>query len=385
LAGNPGETRKIKEGYIRDKDSLESVVTRRHELHRHPELSCKEAWTKQHLIDFLKQHTALEVVDRGLWFYAAYRAGESKPNIAFRADFDALPMDETISLPYGSQFPGVAHKCGHDGHSSCLAGFAMEIDRKGADKNIYFVFQHAEEIGLGAPECAALIDEAGISEIFGYHNVPGLPEHSIGVRDGTVCCASTGMIIHLKGAPCHASQPEDGRNPALGLAELALNIPSFTNPADYQGLVMCTIIGLDVGGDAFGMSASEGRLLLTLRSEHDDETDMLKQKLIAKTKELAERDGLEYDISYCDTFIETVSHKESNDKVRRAAKQLGLAVLDGQLSRGSEDYGCYTKRTQGSFFWVGSGNRPAIHTYEYDFNDAIIPSVVDLFTAIAKE
>ncbi|MDR1249850.1 MAG: amidohydrolase [Treponema sp.] len=369
-----------------DKDNLEYAVTLRHELHQHPELSCEEVWTKQRLIDFLKQHTALEVVDRGRWFYAVYRAGADKPNIAFRADFDALPMDETISLPYGSQFPGVAHKCGHDGHSACLAGFALEIDRKGADKNIYFVFQHAEEIGVGAAECAVLIDEAGISEVFGCHNVPGLPEHALGIKDGTVCCASTGMIIHFKGAPCHASQPEDGRNPALAIADLVRDIPVFTESANYRGLVMCTVICIDVGEEAFGMSASEGRLLLTVRGEHDDEMDVLKQKLESKTKELAERDGLAYDISYCDSFFATVSHKESNDKVRRAAKELGLVVLkEGKLSRGSEDFGYYTKRTKGAFIWVGCGeHRSGIHTFEYDFNDAIIPTVTDLYMAIAR-
>jgi metal-dependent amidase/aminoacylase/carboxypeptidase family protein len=89
-----------------DKDNLEHAVTLRHELHRRRELSCREVWTKQRLIDFLEQNTALEVVDKGRWFYAVYHAGAGRPNIAFRADFDALPIDETI-VPYGSQFPGV--------------------------------------------------------------------------------------------------------------------------------------------------------------------------------------------------------------------------------------------------------------------------------------
>jgi amidohydrolase len=369
-----------------NKTNLERVVTLRHELHRHPELSCREAWTKQRLIDFLKQHTGLEVVDKGRWLYAVYRAGVDKPAIAFRADFDALPIDETIDLPYGSQFPGVSHKCGHDGHSACLAGVALEIDREGADKNIYFLFQHAEEIGEGAAECAPLMEEAGISEIFGYHNVPGLPEQVVCVKDGATCCASTGMIIHLKGVPCHASQPEAGRNPAFAVAELVRDIPSFTDPAGYQGLVMCTVIRIDVGEEAFGVSASEGRLLLTIRGEYDEELEALKRRLEEKTKEQAERYGLDYDVSYCDSFFATVSHKESNDKIREAAKELRLTVLEGDKpARGSEDFGCFTRHTHGAFFWVGSGeNRPNIHTAEYDFNDAIIPTVVDLFLAIAK-
>ncbi|MDR3174629.1 MAG: amidohydrolase [Treponema sp.] len=369
-----------------DKDNLESVITLRHELHQHPELSCREEWTKQRLVDFLKQNTALEVVDKGRWFYAVYRAGADKPSVAFRADFDALPIDETIGLPHGSQFPGVAHKCGHDGHSASLAGFALEINRKGADKNIYFVFQHAEETGEGAVECAPLMEQAGISEIFSYHNVPGLPEHAIGVKDGVVCCASTGMIIYMKGIPCHASQPEDGRNPAFAIAEIVGRIPEFTDPVGRKGLVMCTVICIDVGEEAFGMSASEGRLLLTIRGEYDDEMDALKHKLENTAKEQAEKYGLEYDIRYCDSFFATVSHKASADKVRGAAKELGLLLLEGDRpSRGSEDFGVFTRHTQGAFFSVGCGEKyPGIHTVEYDFNDAIIPTVVDLYMAIVK-
>jgi amidohydrolase len=368
-----------------DKDNLEYAVTLRHELHQHPELSYRERWTRQHLIDFLKQHTALEVVDKGRWFYAVYRAGADKPSIAFRADFDALPIDESIDLPHGSQFPGVSHKCGHDGHSACLAGFALEIDRKGADKNIYFVFQHAEETGQGAVECAPLMTEAGISEIFGYHNTPGLPEHAVSVKDGVRCCASTGMIINLKGISCHASQPENGRNPAYAIAELVRSIPEFADPAGYKGLVLCTVICINLGEEAFGVSPGSGRLLFTIRSEYDSELDVLKQKLEDKIKEQAEKYGLEYDIGYCDSFFATVNHKKSNDKIRKAAKDLGLLLLEADRpSRGSEDFGAFTRCTPGTFFSVGCGEKyPGIHTAEYDFNDAIIPTVVDIYMAIA--
>ena len=53
------------------------AVRLRHELHQHPELSLEETWTRRHLMDFLKAHTRLEVVDKGRWFYAHYRSGSS--------------------------------------------------------------------------------------------------------------------------------------------------------------------------------------------------------------------------------------------------------------------------------------------------------------------
>jgi metal-dependent amidase/aminoacylase/carboxypeptidase family protein len=149
---------------------------------------------------------------------------------------------------------------------------------------------------------------------------------------------------------------------------------------------MATVIGIDLGEEAFGMSAGEGRLMLTIRGEYDDELEMVKHKLEEKTKEQAKRYGLEYSMSFCDTFSATVSHKESTDKVRRAAKELGLTLLEeDRPSRGSEDFGCFTRRTGGAFFFVGCGeNHPAIHTAEYDFDDGIIPTVADLYTALVR-
>jgi amidohydrolase len=370
-----------------EKKHLDLAIALRHELHQHPELACRETWTKRHLINFLRRHSFLEIVDKGRWFYARYHAGKDRPNIAFRADFDALPIDETITLPYGSRFPGVAHKCGHDGHSACLAGFALEVNRYGTDKNVYFIFQHAEETVEGGMECAPLMDGDGIDEIFAYHNVPGMPAHSIAVMDGTASCGSTGMIISLKGVPAHASQPEDGRNPCFAIAGIIDGIPALTDPAHYRGLALCTIIGINAGKEAFGMSASEGRLMLTIRGQFDSELEELRQKIEEKTREEAERYGLDYEFSFRDSVPVLYNHPESAAKVRRAAQRLGFTMAEaGAPSRGSEDFAWYTKRTKGAMFWVGAGEkRSPIHTARFDFNDEIIPTVVDLFMALLNE
>jgi amidohydrolase len=369
-----------------DKDILDLAVALRRELHQHPELALQETWTKEHLAGFLRLHSSLEIVDRGHWFYALYRAGKDRPNIAFRADFDALPMDEAIALPHGSRIPGVSHKCGHDGHSACLAAFALDIDRHGADKNIYFVFQHAEETLEGGFECASLMEEEGIAEVFACHNIPGMPLNSIGVRDGITSCGSTGMIIRLKGSPAHASQPEDGRNPCFALAEIIRSIPAFTDPSRYRGLVMCTVVGINAGKEAFGMSASEGRLMLTIRSHFDEELDILRQKIEARAREEADKYGLECAFSFRDSAPALLNHGESAARVRRAAEKLGLSLVKVEApSRGSEDFAWFTRRTKGAMFWVGAGEGPPLHTAEFDFNDRIIPTVADLYRALADE
>ncbi|KKB34915.1 M20 metallopeptidase family protein [Bacillus thermotolerans] len=370
-----------------DTKNLELAKQLRHELHRHPELSNQETWTKQRLIDFLEEHTRLEIVDKGPWFYAVYRAGENKQNIAFRADFDALPMEETLDIPHASQFPGISHKCGHDGHSASLAGFALEIDQKGADKNIFFLFQHAEETGDGAAQCVSFIKENDIEEIFAYHNMSGMMFKSINVIDGTAHYASKGMTIHMEGAPAHASQPEDGANPAFAMAKIIDAIPEFTSPENNKGVVLCTVVQVDIGERAFGVSASKGDLLLTIRAFYAEELDKLQKNLENLANEQAGKYGLRVSFSYDDSFPETVNHKESSDRIRQAAKKKGLQLVEmKEAFRGSEDFGHYLKETKGAMCYIGNGeNYPHIHTYEYDFQDELIETAVELFKELAEQ
>lgn len=366
--------------------NLKLVKQLRHELHQHPELSNQEVWTKQHLIDFLKKHTNLEIVDKGLWFYAIYRAGEDKKSIAFRADFDAISMQETMDIPYVSEFSGIAHKCGHDGHAASLAGFALEIDQKGADKNIFLLFQHAEETGDGAALCASFIKENNIEEIFAYHNMSGLPLRSVNVIDGTAQCASKGMTIHMEGSPAHASEPEKGANPAFAIAKIINSIPGYSLPENNKGMVLCTVIQVDIGERAFGVSASKGDLLLTIRAMYEVELDKLQKNLEELAIAQAEKYGLKVSFSYNDAFPETANYKESSDKIRQVCKAKDIQVVElSEAFRASEDFGHYLKQTKGAMCYIGNGeDYPSIHTYEYDFPDEIIETAVELFKGLAK-
>ncbi|OIJ17212.1 amidohydrolase [Anaerobacillus alkalilacustris] len=366
--------------------NLELTRKLRHHLHMHPELSNQEILTKQHIIEFLKAHTKLEIVDKGQWFYAIYRAGEDKMNIAFRADFDAVPIEETILLPYASKNPGISHKCGHDGHSACLAGFALEIDQKGADKNIFFLFQHAEETGDGAFQCVSFIKENNIEEIFAFHNMSGMALNSVYVIDGTAHCASKGMTIHMEGTPAHASQPEDGVNPAFAIAKIIDAIPRLTSPINNKGLVLCTVVQVNVGERVFGVSASKGELLLTIRGLYEEELDSLQKNLENLSLSLSEQYGLKTSFSYDDVFPETVNDKESTDKIRQVCQKRGIPLVEmKEAFRASEDFGHYLKETKGAICYIGNGEDfPHIHTVQYDFRDDIIETAVELFKGLAE-
>lgn len=362
---------------------LALAIGLRHQLHAHPELSGQESWTKAHLMEFLKEHTHLEIVDRGSWFYALCR-GRGEGKIAFRADFDALPIEETCDLPYRSQCLGVSHKCGHDGHSAALALLGLTLEETGADRNVYLMFQPAEEVGGGGEACAALLEEEGIGEVYAFHNMPGYPLHTVALRKGTMNCASKGVTFHFEGASTHASTPELGRNPAQAIAGLVTALPGLTRREDHRGLVMATVVQIDVGEPAFGISAYRGDLLLTLRAQYQEELDALQEQLIMLARQAAERDGLELTMEEQDVFPETANHPAAVDKVVEAAGRLGLPVVEmTEPMRASEDMGWYLRQAEGALFLLGDGeDHPPLHSADFDFPDPLLETACRIFCAL---
>ncbi|KPI83646.1 putative N-acyl-L-amino acid amidohydrolase [Leptomonas seymouri] len=371
--------------------NYEAAVALRHELHAHPELSNEEVWTKQRIFDFMRSHTKrIQFHDRGTWFYGVYRepakkAGIAKPRdtLMFRADFDALPMDEAIQLPWASKIAGKAHKCGHDGHSATLAAFAMEVDQHGADSDVVFLWQPAEEVGNGAVQCLPVLDAEHVSRVYGYHNMAGFPYKCIVLRDGVIQCASVGMIVKFTGTPAHASQPENGKNPSMAIATLIQRIPELTK--DAKDLLLCTVVQVNIGNRQFGMSAHYGELLVTIRATFEKELEELKEGLAQLSQAEAARAGLTCAFEYSDAFPETRNTEACVDHVRAVAKAQGRHVHElAAPLRPSEDFGHYGKLRPSCYFFIGNGEAyPPIHTPSYDFRDEVIEVGVCMFKGLA--
>lgn len=366
-----------------NKDNLKKIVELRHELHTHPELSGREGWTKRRLMDFIKDNTTLAVVDCGSWFYAAHYVMGTEA-IAFRADMDALPIPETgTGLPWASRCPGVSHKCGHDGHSAALCGLGLELESVPRPRSVYLIFQHAEETGQGGQICAALLRERSISEVYAFHNRSGYPEGSVVVRSGLCQCASKGLTVRMTGRRSHASEPEKGINPSFALTALVSHVESLLKEP-HQGLVLCTVVNISVGQKDFGISAGEGEVSMTLRADREAEMDALEASIREEAARLAQANGLEVKFEVSDPFPETVSSAECVRRVETAAQGLQLPLLQMEAPwRASEDFGYYTREFPGAIFYIGSGETwPPLHTPEYDFNDAILGTAVDMFLAL---
>lgn len=351
----------------------DELLALRRKLHEHAELSGCEAQTKEILMDFLRKRTDMELVDRGKWFYLK-KQGSGEKKIAFRADFDA------VESPEGEP----KHMCGHDGHSTILAGTAVALSGKETEETVYFIFQHGEENGTGARECRHLLYEEGIEETYGLHNIPGYPKNAILVREGTFACASVGMIIRLKGKPSHAGYPEAGINPAEATGAILTVAGQLAREDGYRGMVLCTPICVQMGEPAFGVSASESRVMFTIRAHHEDDLQRLQKRLEAYSREQAAKYGLTVSFFYQDGFPGTENETACTERVRRAAKAAGLSVIElEEPFRWSEDFGYYLKAAKGAFFGIGDGEaHPQLHTEHYEFPDEIIPTAIQMFLCI---
>lgn len=346
-------------------------------LHAIPERSMQERKTKETLVKYLQENTDLEVTDRGSWFYALKKSEDPVQSpLAFRADMDAVSLDGKT----------VGHFCGHDGHSTILATLAEKLSGEKVNRDIYLIFQPGEETGEGGAVCSTLIQEKGISEIYGLHNIPGYAKGSVLLRKGTFACASTGLRIHMTGTPTHAAYPENGKNPSGTLARLILEVENLTREFQSQGkIVRMTVIGVEIGSNSYGMSASEGEVRFTVRAEKEAEFESYLTEIRKMAENMAEEGGFTLEMEEIERFPATENHEEAVEKVRRTAQKLGLSVQELQEPmRWSEDFGYYLRECEGAFLGIGDGeDYPQLHTAEYEFPDEITETAVELFYAIA--
>lgn len=358
---------------------MKKLAALRERLHACPELSGRESGTLALLRDFLSENTSLILERRDGWLLATHREGDGLRELGFRADMDAIPAEDGAAR----------HGCGHDGHCAILCGLALCLEGRRTGKNIRLIFQGAEETGKGARRiCESWPELRRLDRVYGLHNLPGYPVGALLYRRGCFACASCGLIVRVQGRPAHAAYPEQGANPAGLLCRLALALPGMIDEilAGDDRLLMHTVVGLNLGGERFGLSASEGRLCLTLRGHRQADIEAL----IAAIRRFASAECAAGDLRCAfelrDVFPDTTVDPGCADEAvaRWRAAGLNPVPLDAPM-RWSEDFGWYLKQVPGVYFGVGAGEDcPGLHTAEYRFPDAVIaPAVAALLALLA--
>ncbi len=132
---------------------LDRLIALRRHLHAHPELSGEERKTARFVAHHLRR-AGLKVEEGvgGTGVVGLLEGDHPGPTIAYRADMDALPIQDTLGKPYAPLPLGIKHACGHDLHMAIALGIAewLSVSRDRLHGQVVFVFQPAEESLDGA-------------------------------------------------------------------------------------------------------------------------------------------------------------------------------------------------------------------------------------------
>ncbi len=193
---------------------LQSEATEwRHHLHANPEIlydvENTAAFVEARLRDFGVDEIVTGLGRTGVVGIIKGAGGEGR-TIGLRADMDALPLDEISGKPWASTIAGRMHACGHDGHTAMLLGAAKYLaETRNFSGRVAVVFQPAEEGGRGALAMVedGMMDRFGIEEIYGMHNMPGMPVGTFAIRKGGIMAAPDKFSLKITGRGGHAAEP----------------------------------------------------------------------------------------------------------------------------------------------------------------------------------
>ncbi len=369
-------------------DQIVYLTALRHALHRRPEISGEETATAARIAAELTKLGADRLWQNlgGHGVAAEFRGTAEGPTVLLRCELDGLPIREISDLPYKSEVEGKGHLCGHDGHMVSMLGVAMRLAMRPAKGRVILMFQPAEETGAGAK---AVIEDPRWPEIrpdfaFAYHNVPGRPLGEIGLRAGAGNCASRGMQILFEGKSSHAAAPEDGFSPANAMAHLMTALPALGGGTiGEDDFALSTLTHAVLGEPTFGIAPADGELRVTLRSM----TNERMETLMADARQLVAQNtaGLAVQTHWHDVFRSVVNDPAATAIARQSAQNLTLAVHEMDIPmRWSEDFGRIgDDGAKGAMIYIGSGeDQPQLHNPDYDFPDALVPIVTDLFCDI---
>jgi metal-dependent amidase/aminoacylase/carboxypeptidase family protein len=197
-----------------------------------------------------------------------------------------------------------------------------------------------------------------------------------------------GLIVNYKGATAHAAHPEQGKSPALAMAQTVQAfsaVPQFYSSLEKAAKV--TVINANLGERAFGTSPGEATVMATLRTYEDELLKLLKEHCLQIANRTASTYDLSVDHEWVEPFPSTVNNTGAVDVVKSAAQSLGFEINHKESPFSwSEDFGHFTNKIEGAMFGLGVGEKhPALHAQDYDFQDDVIATGVSMFTEIINE
>jgi len=363
-------------------DFHDEITAWRRDMHEHPELLYEVHRTAGLVEDKLKEFGVDEIttgIGRTGVVGVIKGRTDSGRVIGLRADMDALPIHEMTNRDYASKTDGVMHACGHDGHTAMLLGAAKYLaETRNFDGTAVIIFQPAEEGGAGGKAMVddGLIENFKIDEIYGMHNMPGIPAGEFAIRKGAMMAATDTFEIEIEGKGAHAAMPHNGIDPIVVGANVVQALQSIASRTiDPLGSVVVSVTTFH-GGDAFNVIPQTIKLTGTVRTLSADIRDTAEKRLREIVENTAAVYGAQAKVHYDRGYPTTDNHSKQTDFAVEVAREVvGHDRVEPNTPplMGGEDFSFMLNACPGAYIFVGQGDTAGVHHPEYDFNDEIIP------------
>lgn len=365
----------------------EMVDIRRY-LHEHPELSFQEYETANYIAfyyDTLGIPYERNVGGNGI--IATLKGGKPGKTVAFRADFDALPIQDEKDVPYKSKNDGVMHACGHDGHTATLLVLAKILKQFSAELpgTVVFIHQHAEE---QTPGGAISIVESGklngVDVIFGNHLWATSPLGVVETRSGVFMAGTDRFTIEIKGKGGHGAYPHETKDALVIGASLVSELQQIVSRRMNPLETAVVTVGKFTAGTSFNVIADKAEMIGTVRYLDKDVQQQIRNDMEQIVKGICATHDVDYTFTYAPGYPPVVNHEEETNLLLEAAKDVdavkNAVVVQPQM--GGEDFAYYIQRIPGVFFFTGAKKEDSSYPHHhalFDFDERAMTIAAKVF------
>lgn len=361
---------------------LPEITAWRRDIHENPELLFEVHRTAAKVAGLLREFGCDEVVEgigrTGVVGVIKGRSSASGRVVGLRADMDALPIYEATGLDYASKTPGKMHACGHDGHTAMLLGAAKYLaETRNFDGTAVVIFQPAEEGGGGGREMVndGMMERWGIQEVYGMHNMPGIPLGTFAIRPGAMMAAADQFEITVTGKGGHAAKPHDCIDTTLVAAHIVVAMQQIASRnVDPLKQVVVSICTFRTESEAHNVIPQTVLLRGTVRTMDGAVQDYVQARVSEVAEGIAMAHGAKAEVVYQRGYPVTMNTPENTEYAAAVAKAVSGQV-DTEVAplMGAEDFSFMLNARPGAYIFLGNGDTAMVHHPAYNFDDNAIP------------